>query len=467
MSVDATQALQAKAKASYLQPFTPIHIHQQQGPRVMCKAKGMRIWDTDGHEYIDMMAGLWCVAIGYGREEMADAVADQIKQLSYYQSFANTANDKAIEFADKLAGLTPGDLNKVFFGLSGSDGNDTNIKIMWYYNNLRGKPEKKKIISRKGGYHGVTIASGSMTGLPPIHAKFDLPYSDRFIHVDKPSYHFEHQDGETEQEFSQRLARQLEDTILQHGPDTIGAFIAEPVQGAGGVFPPSAGYFESIVPVLKKYDILLIADEVICGYGRLGRWFGSDYYEIQPDLMTIAKGVTSGYVPLGASVVSDRVWNVLHEGAAEMGPFAHGYTYSGHPVAMAAALKNLEIFQAEDLVGNARETGAYMQQRLREELSDHPLVGEIRGVGCVAGVELAEDKANRKQFGPKANMGLRGAAKCAERGLIVRGIMNMMAISPPLILTRADVDEAVEKLKGGIDALADELTKNGEWSPAG
>ncbi|MBI1321143.1 MAG: aminotransferase class III-fold pyridoxal phosphate-dependent enzyme [Candidatus Hydrogenedens sp.] len=463
MSQEATAALQAKAKANYLQPFTPIHVQQQNGPRVITRGKGMRVWDSDGNEYLDMMAGLWCVAIGYGRDEMADAISDQVKELCYYQSFANNANDKAIELAAKIGELAPGDLNRVFFGLSGSDANDTNIKIVWYYNNLRGKPQKKKIISRRGSYHGVTIASGSLTGLPPIHAHFDLPYGDRFVHVDKPHHFWMAQPGETEQAFSQRLAQQLDDTILRLGPDNVGAFIAEPIIGAGGVVVPSAGYFAAIKPVLDKHDVLLISDEVICGFGRLGRWFGCEHYDFQPDIMTIAKGLTSGYVPMGGSVVSDKIWNVLRDGAPNIGPFAHGFTYGGHPVSAAAGLKNLEIFERENLVENARETGQYLQDRLHETLDTHPLVGEVRGVGAVAGVELAKDRDKREAWPAEANIAVRAAALCLKRGVIVRQIMNTLAISPPLVLSRADVDEAVEKLKASLDELADQLTQSGEW----
>jgi len=464
MSQELTQSLKAKAKASYLQPFTPINAQQQFGPRVMTRAKGMRIWDSEGTEYLDMMAGLWCVAIGYGREEMADAIAAQVKELCYYQSFQNTSNDKAIELASKVAAIAPGDLNRVFFGLSGSDANDTNAKIVWYYNNLRGLPLKKKIISRRGSYHGVTVASGSMTGLPPIHAQFDLPYGDRFIHVDKPHHYWMAQPGESELAFSQRLALQLEDTILQHGPDTIAAFIAEPIIGAGGVVTPSAGYFAAIKPVLDKYDVLLISDEVICGFGRLGRWFGCEHYEFQPDIMTIAKGLTSGYVPMGGSVITDKIWNVLRDGSPEVGPFAHGFTYGGHPVSAAAGLKSLEIFERENLVENARVTGQYMQDRLCETLHDHPLVGEIRGVGAVAGVELVKDREKREAWPVKPGMAMRAVELCRQRGLIVRPIMNTIAMSPPLILSRGDVDEAVDKLKSSLDEFAEELTRSGEWT---
>ena len=463
-STELTQSLRAKAKASALQPFTAIPQTQGAGPRVIVRGKGMRVWDSDGNEYLDMMAGLWCVDIGYGREEMADAISDQVKTLCYYTSFQNNANQPSLELADKLASLTPGNLNKVFFGLSGSDCNDTNVKIVWYYNNLLGRPERKKIISRKMGYHGVTVASASMTGLPPLHLQFDVPLaSGRFVHVSKPHYFLNAPAGMSELDYSASLAKELEETILREGPETVAAFIAEPVMGACGVVPPPQGYFEAIIPVVRKYGLLFIADEVICGFGRLGTWFGSNYYNLQPDIMTLAKGLTSGYVPMAASVVSDEIWDVLHKGAAEVGPFSHGFTYSCHPVAAAAGLKNLEIFERENLVDNARDVGAYFQAQLDAHIAPHPLVGEKRGLGNVAAVELYKNRATKEPFPPKPGVAVRAAEIAASMGLIFRPVVNICIFSPPHIISRADVDEAVEKLKKTLDILADELKKSGDW----
>lgn len=459
-----TASLRAKAQSSFLAPFTPIPATIGAGPRVIVKGKGARVWDSDGKEYLDMMAGLWCVDIGYGREEMADAISQQVKDLCYYTCFQNNANAPAIELADKVASLTPEHLNKVFFGLSGSDCNDTNVKIVWYYNNLLGRPQKKKIISRKMGYHGVTVAAASMTGLPPLHLQFDVPLDNgRFVHVSKPHYWLNAPAGMSERDYSASLAKELEDTILREGPDTVAAFIAEPVMGACGVVPPPEGYFEAIMPVVRKYDLLFICDEVITGFGRLGTWFGADYYDLKPDIMTLAKGLTSGYVPMGASVISDAIWEVLKDGAAQVGPLSHGFTYSGHPVAAAAGLKNLEIFERESLVENARTVGAYMQQQLDEHIAPHPLVGEKRGLGNVAAIELFKNKETKEPF-PAPGQATRLTQIAAGLGLIFRPVVNIGIWSPPHILTKADVDEAVDKLKQSLDTLADELTKSGDWN---
>ena len=462
---ELTLSLKAKAKATSLQPFTGIPQTQGVGPRVIVRGKGMRVWDSDGKEYLDMMAGLWCVDIGYGREEMADAIAEQVRTLCYYPSFQNNGNQPAIELANKVASLTPGNLNKVFFGLGGSDCNDTNVKLVWYYNNLLGRPQKKKIIARKFGYHGVTVAAASLSGLPMLHPHFDVPLDNgRFIHVSKPHYFLNAPAGMSERDYSASLAKELEDTILREGPETVAAFIAEPMMGACGVVPPPEGYFEAILPIVRKYDLLFIADEVITGFGRLGTWFGSEYYNIQPDIMTLAKGLTSGYVPMGATVVGDHVWEVLQKGAAEVGPFAHGFTYSCHPVAAAAGLKNLEIFEREDLVGNARDVGAYFQAQLEEHIAPHPLVGEKRGVGNVAAIELYKNRATKEPFPPKPGSAVRAAEIAAGMGLIFRPVVNICVFSPPHVISRADVDEAIDKLKKTLDIYADELTRSGEWS---
>lgn len=331
-------------KRSHLHPFTSVAGLAADGPLVMTEGKGTRLTDTSGKQYLDAFAGLWCVNVGYGREEIAEAVAEQIKRLAYYHSFLGMANEPSIRLADRLAKMTPAPLSRAFFGLTGSDGNDTQIKIIWYYNNQRGKPNKKKLIARRLGYHGVTVASGSLSGLANLHGGFDLPV-ERFLHVTTPHHYRFATAGMTEREFSQFLARELEDLIVREGPETVAAFFAEPVMGAGGVYVPPEGYFEAIVPVLRKYDVLLVADEVICGFGRLGTLFGSDRYGLHPDLMTVAKGLTSGYVPMSACLVSEAIWRVLHDASGQMGPFGHGFTYSAHPVAAAAAMANLDILE--------------------------------------------------------------------------------------------------------------------------
>ncbi len=417
----------------------------------MSHGTGTRLTDSNGAEYLDAFAGLWCVNVGYGREEIADAVANQIKRLNYFQSFLGMANEPSIQLADRLLKLMPKSLGKVFFGLTGSDSNDTLIKIVWLYNNLRGQPERKKFIARRNAYHGVTVAAASLSGLPNLHGGFDVPLPiGRFFHVTTPHHYRYAKEGMTEEEFSASLAGELEETILREGPEQIAAFIAEPVMGAGGVFIPPAGYFEKIVPVLRKYEILFIADEVICGFGRLGKWSGSEYYDLQPDLMTLAKGLTSAYVPLSASLVSDSVWKVL-EGS--LMPFGHGYTYSAHPVSAAAALANLDIFERENLIDRAAKTGVILQRRLREVLADHPIVGEIRGIGMVAAIEFVANKSTKLSFDPSIAVQVRVYKEMLKRKVLVRPIPNSIAVSPPLIFTEAEVETLVGALKDSIDSV--------------
>jgi len=347
-------------------------------------------------------------------------------------------------------------MSKVFFGSSGSDTNDTQVKIVWYYHNVLGKPEKKKIIARRGGYHGSTLAGASLSGLSHMHGAFDLPL-DRFIHVEAPHYWRNAPAGLTELEYSDLLASNLEECIVRNGPDTVGAFIAEPIQGAAGVVPPPEGYFRAIGPVLRKYEILFIVDEVICGFGRLGEWWGSDFYGLEPDLMSTAKGLTSGYVPMSACLISDGVWEILREGSSQFGPFAHGYTYSGHPVAAAAALANLEIIEREGLVQNAAKVGAYLQESLRDAFTDHPLVGEVRGAGLIAGIELVEDRDTKKPFDPSLAVARRLHELLMEEGLICRAVFDTLAFSPPLVLANEDVDSIVAMFSIGLAKLSKEL----------
>ncbi len=446
-----------QANRHLLHPFTSIQEHEEHGPHFITHARGMHVYDTDGREYIDAMAGLWCVNVGYGRTEIGQAMLEQVEKLAYYHSFMSLANEPSARLADRLARMTPASLNHVFFCNSGSEANDTQVKIVWYYNNLRGLPNKKKIISRIGSYHGVTVAAGSLSGLPNLHAGFDLPLSDRFLHVSRPHVFWEMPTGRTEVEYSQQLADELEQQIIAAGPETIAAFIAEPVMGAGGVIPPPHGYFEAIIPILKQHDILFIADEVICGFGRLGQLFGSNVYNLQPDLMTLAKGLTSGYAPMSACMVSDSVHDVLRSGSAELGPFAHGYTYTAHPVSAVAALKNLEILEREKLVENAASIGASFHRALRDAVADHPLVGDVRGLGLIAGVELIKDKANRIPFDPSDAVARRLYRHMLGEGLIARPIQNSIAFAPPLILTHQDAAEIVSRFRRALEKLASEL----------
>jgi L-2,4-diaminobutyrate transaminase len=449
-------AAQEADRRAHLHPFTSAAEHAQALPRMMVEGSGIYIRDSTGREYLDAMAGLWCVNAGYGRNEIADAAAEQARRLPYYHTFSSSTHEPAARLAERLTSLAPGDMSKVFFGSSGSDTNDTQVKIVWYYHNVLGKPDKKKIIARHGAYHGSTLAGSSLSGLPHMHRSFDLPL-ERFIHVDAPHYWRHAPEGLSELEYSALLAANLEERIVQEGPETVAAFIAEPIQGAAGVIPPPEGYFEAIVPILRKYDVLFIADEVICGFGRLGEWWGSDVYGLEPDLVSTAKGLTSGYIPMSACLISENVWEVLREGSSHYGPFAHGYTYSGHPVAAAAAMANLDIIEGEGLVQNAATVGAYLQKSLREAFADHPLVGEVRGTGLMAGVELVEDKETKKPHDPSLAVARRLHELLMEEGLICRAVFNTLTLSPPLILSNEDVDSIVEMFARGLEKLTAEL----------
>jgi L-2,4-diaminobutyrate transaminase len=456
------QSLHELDKRSLLHPFTSIEGHLERGPRIMVEGEGIRVRDDGGREYIDAMAGLWCVNVGYGRGEIVDAMAEQARRLPYYHAFLGNSNEPAIRLADRLLAMAPGSMRRVFFGTSGSDANDTQVKLVWLYNNLRGRPEKKKLIARRGGYHGVTVAAGSLTGLPLVHQAFDLPLPG-FLHVRAPHHWREAPPGLSEPQFSARLAEELDAVIEQEGPETVAAFFAEPVMAAGGVIVPPEGYFEAIVPVLRRHDVLLVVDEVVCGFGRLGTPFGSDTYGLEPDLVTLAKGLTSAYVPMSACLVAERVWEVLRKGSPEVATFAHGYTYTAHPVAAAAGLANLDILEREGLVERAARVGKHLQGRLRAAVASHPLVGEVRGTGMIAGVELVADRAERRSFDATLAVASRLHARLLEEGLICRPLGQSLAFSPPLIASEADVDEMVDRFTRGLDAFASELERKGSW----
>lgn len=442
-----TNTSSAQTAQQILHPATSIHDLTENGPRIIERAQGCHIVDSTGKHYLDAVAGLWCMNIGYGRESVSQAMADASRQLAYYHTFAGTSNPPQIALAEKLASLVPDNLGHIFYGSSGSDGNDTLMKIVWYYNALRGQPEKRKIIARHHAYHGTSVATASLTGLPSFHKGFGLPIDD-IEHVSTPHYYRYGHADETEWQYSQRLANELDQRIQSLGAEHVAAFIAEPVMGAGGVIPPPEGYFQSIQAVLKKHDVLLIVDEVVCGFGRLGTMFGHEHYGIQPDLMNTAKGLTSGYFPLSAVFISDTVYDVLKTGSADMGAFAHGYTYSGHPVGCAVALENLRILASEQLVENAATCGRYLQEQLQHALGEHPHVGEIRGQGFIAGVQLIEERDTRKRFNPAHKMAAKVTQVCAQQGLILRPLptADTIAMSPPLTFTQDNVDELVDKL---------------------
>ncbi|TCT09893.1 L-2,4-diaminobutyrate transaminase [Tepidamorphus gemmatus] len=449
-------------RQSVFHPFTALAQHNESGPRIMVSGSGVRLKDRAGREYIDALAGLWCVNIGYGRTEIAEAVDRQLRELPYYHSFASMGTEPAAHVADRLKRMLPGEMGRVFFGLSGSDANDTQVKLVWYYNNLLGRPRKKKIIARKRAYHGVTVAAASLTGLPVLHNAFDLPI-DRILHTVTPHHYWNAEPGMSEEDFARHCAAELDALIEREGPDTVAAFIAEPVMGAGGVIVPPKGYFQEIQKVLKKHDVLMIADEVICGFGRLGRMFGCEVFGIEPDMVTVAKGITSGYVPLSASVVSEKMWQVLMEESRTLGVFGHGYTYTAHPVSCAAAMANLDILEGEKLADRAAETGAYMQTLLRETFEGQPAIGEVRGIGLIAAVELVADPAARTPFDPALKVAGRVAARALDNGLITRALPNgdSLAFSPPLVISRADVEACVERLAASIAGVRDELIRDG------
>jgi putrescine---pyruvate transaminase len=439
---------QAMSRDHHLAPFSDYQQLSDSGPRIITKADGVYLWDSEGHKILDGMAGLWCVAIGYGRDELADAASKQMKQLPFYNTFFMTAHPPVLELAKAIAELTPEGMNHVFFTGSGSEGNDTMLRMVRHYWAIKGQPNKQVIISRINGYHGSTFAGSSLGGMQGMHDQGGVVSG--IVHIPQP-YWFAESGDMNPDEFGIWAAEQLEKKILEVGEANVAAFIAEPIQGAGGVIIPPDSYWPKIREILAKYDILFVADEVICGFGRTGEWFGSDYYGNKPDLMTIAKGLTSGYIPMGGLVVSDKIVEVLKQG----GDFNHGFTYSGHPVAAAVALENIRILRDEKIIQRVREeTAPYLQKRLRE-LNDHPLVGEVRGLGLLGAIELVQNKTTRARYTDKgAGMICRG--HCFNNGLIMRAVGDTMIIAPPLVISKAEIDELVTKARLCLDlTLAD------------
>ena len=439
-----TREWQTLSSDHHLAPFSDFKQLKEKGPRIITHAKGVYLWDSEGNQILDGMAGLWCVAIGYGRDELAEAASKQMRELPYYNLFFQTAHPPVLELSKAIADIAPEGMNHVFFTGSGSEGNDTMLRMVRHYWAIKGQPNKKTIISRVNGYHGSTVAGASLGGMTYMHEQGDLPIPG-IVHIPQPYWFAEGGDMSPE-EFGIWAANQLEEKILELGVDNVGAFIAEPIQGAGGVIVPPDSYWPRIKEILAKYDILFVADEVICGFGRTGEWFGSDFYDLKPDMMTIAKGLTSGYIPMGGLIVRDEVVAVLNEG----GDFNHGFTYSGHPVAAAVALENIRILRDEKIVNRVHdETAPYLQKRLRE-LGDHPLVGEVRGVGMLGAIELVQDKATRKRHEGKG-AGMICRTFCFENGLIMRAVGDTMIISPPLVISKAEIDELVTKARHCLD----------------
>jgi 4-aminobutyrate--pyruvate transaminase len=443
--------------AFQLHPFTNLHAHESQGPLVITSGKGIYVFDEHGREYIEGLAGLWCTGLGFGEERLVEAAARQLRRLPYYHQFGSKAHDVAIDLAERLIGLMPVPMSKVFFNNSGSEANETAIKLVWYYNNALGRPRKKKILSRLRAYHGVTLGAASLTGLAVSHRDFDLPIP-QVRHADCPYYYREAKPGETEDAFATRLAESLDAQIRREDPDTVAAFIAEPVMGAGGVIVPPATYFEKIQAVLAKHDVLLIADEVICGFGRTGRMFGTETFGLRPDIIVMAKQLSSGYLPISATAISEQIYGALVRQSEKIGTFAHGYTYTGHPAAAAVALEVLAIYEERDLVGHVRRLSPRLLDGLRA-LAGHPLVGEVRGVGLIAGVELVADRASKTPFTPAGAAGNLFVQRAQANGLIVRALQDTVALCPPLVISDGELDELLRRFGKALDETAEGLTR--------
>ncbi len=452
--------LAAWDRESFLHPSTAAgaHARGETPARIVTGGEGVHIVDREGKRSLDGFAGLYCVNVGYGRRQISDAIAAQARELSYYHAYAGHGSEPAIELAHMVLERAPEGMSKVYFGLSGSDANETNIKLVWYANNIMGRPEKKKIISRWRGYHGSGLMTGSLTGLKLFHDAFDLPLAP-VVHTDAPYYFRRPDAGMDEETFSTYLADRLDALIEAEGPETVAAFIGEPILGTGGIVPPPTGYWEKIQAVLRKHDVMLIADEVVTGFGRLGSMFGSAHYGIAPDIITVAKGLTSAYAPLSGSIVSESLFKVLEEGTDRMGPLGHGWTYSAHPLCAAAGVANLKLIDELKLVENARVTGAYFQKALHDAFDDHPMVGEVRGEGLMAAVEFAKDREGRTFFDAADKVGARVAAAALERGLIARAMPqgDILGFAPPLCIERDEVDALVSMARDAADAVATEM----------
>jgi L-2,4-diaminobutyrate transaminase len=438
---------------NFFHPSTHLaqHARGESPSRIIQTASGCHIEDRDGNKLLDGFAGLYCVNAGYGRREITDAIAQQAGELAYYHSYVGHGTEASITLSKMILERAPSNMSKVYFGLGGSDANETNVKLVWYYNNILGRPEKKKIISRWRGYHGSGLVTGSLTGLELFHKKFDLPLA-QVLHTDAPYYYRRTDADQTEAQFVAQCVQSLEYLIAREGADTIAAFIGEPVLGTGGIVPPPEGYWAAIQAVLKKHDILMIADEVVTGFGRLGSMFGSDHFGIEADIITIAKGLTSAYAPLSGSIVSDKVWAVLEQGTDENGPIGHGWTYSAHPICAAAGVANLKLIDDLNLIANATEVGAYLNQSMHAALGDHPHVGDIRGEGMLCAVEFVKDKDDRVFFEATAKTGPQIAAALAARGVIGRAMPqgDILGFAPPFCLTKPEADQIVARTKAAV-----------------
>lgn len=428
---------------------TELKTYREQGGTLMARGNGIHVIDESGKEYIEAMAGLWCASLGFSEKRLAEAGYKQLLDLPYYHTFFDKGHLASVDLAEKLLSIAPKPMSRALFQCSGSEANDAAIKLVWYYHNAIGKPEKKKIIGRERGYHGNTVASVSVSGQPHMRAGFDIPLP-MFRHTDNPHYYRVHNEGETEEQFADRMAANLEALILAEGPDTVGAFFGEPVQGGGGAITPPRTYWEKIQKVLRKYDVLLVADEVIAGFGRTGNMWGSETYGIQPDMISCAKALSAAYQPISALMISDKVYDALESLSATNGTFGHGFTYGAHPVACAVALETLKIYEERDIVGQVRKVGPVMQAGL-ENFRDHPLVGDVRGIGLFAGVELMKDAKTRTPWAPEQKVGTMVQDHALRHGLIVRAIGDRIAFTPPLIITEEQIGEMCRRFKLALD----------------
>ncbi len=454
MSLPPGNSPESRDAASVLHPYTNMVKHEESGPLIITRGEGVWVYDNTGKGYIEGLAGLWSTSLGFGEERLVEAAARQMRELPYYHGFASKSHMPMIELAERLKELAPVPMSHVFFANSGSEATDTVVKLVWYYNNALGRPDKKKIISRTKAYHGVTVAAASMTGLPVLHADFDLPIHN-IIHTDCPHYYHSGEAGESEEDFATRMAANLEAMILEEGPDTIAAMIGEPIMGAGGVIVPPATYWEKIQEVLAKYDVLLIADEVICGFARTGNMFGSETYGIRPNMMTVAKALSSSYLPISAVLMDETVYNVVRDNSAKVGVFGHGYTYSGHPVCAAVALETLKIYEERDILGHVRSVAPRLQEGLRG-FAGHPLVGEVRGVGLIGAVELVKDKEGRENFDAAQGVGAYCQGRAQENGLMVRALPgDAVAFCPPLVISGDEIDMIIERFARALDETAE------------
>jgi 4-aminobutyrate--pyruvate transaminase len=454
----------ARDIAFHLHSYTNAKKNEAEGSLVLSHGKGVYVYDEDGKAYIEGLSGLWCLSLGYGEERLVEAAAAQMRKLPYYHTFTQKVADVTIDLAEKLVGMAPVPMSKAYFANSGSEANDTAIKMIWFYNNAIGRPEKKKIISRIKGYHGVTVAAASMTGLPMCHKDFDLPIA-RILHTECPHYYRYSMPGETEAQFATRMAESLDRMIQAEGADTVAAFFAEPVMGAGGVLIPPATYFEKIQAVLRKHDVLFVADEVICGFGRTGNMFGTETFRLKPDMMTMAKALSSAYLPISAILINKRLYDGISENTGKLGNFGHGFTYSGHPVSAAVALETLKIYQERDILGQVRRTAPFFQKTIKAFL-DHPMVGEVRTIGLIGAVELVRDKQTKETFDPKLGVAAAVVRRAQEHGVILRVVPDGIAFCPPLIASEDEIAEMFRRFGKALDETHAWLKKEGQASAA-